>query len=208
MPDADSTLLVASSNKKKLAELVEFLRATPVTLRSLADVPAIPEPAETGATFAENAEIKARAYSSATGLLTLADDSGLEVDALGGAPGVHSARYAAPETGAAGNADDAANRAKLLRELEPFAPIRRTARFRCAIAVARGSEIVLRAEGRVEGFVINTERGSGGFGYDPLFVPLGHKRTFAEMTSDEKAALSHRGRALRAIQRELLRVLA
>lgn len=200
------TLLVATTNAKKLAELVELLAGAPVRIVGSGDVAGLPEVEESGITFEENAALKATSASAASGFLALADDSGLEVDALGGAPGVRSARYAAAE-GAAANASDAANRAKVLRELAGVPAARRTARFRCAIAVARDGKVVLRAAGAVEGTILERERGTGGFGYDPLFVPRGHDRTFAEMSSHEKAALSHRGRALAALRHGLLTLL-
>jgi len=189
-------LVVASANRKKLAELIELLRGAPVEIVSAAEL-SLPDVEETGSTFEENAAIKAIAASRASGMLALADDSGLEVDALGGAPGVRSARYA---SNGPGNASDADNRAKLLSALRDVAEGRRTARFRCAIAVARGEEVVLRADGSVEGAILDRERGSLGFGYDPLFVPRGATRTFAEMPPDEKARWSHRARALAALR--------
>jgi XTP/dITP diphosphohydrolase len=199
------SLVVVSANRKKLAELLSLTADLPVCLRSALEFPDLPPVKETGLTFAENAALKAVSASRATGLLALADDSGLEVDALGGAPGVHSARYAA--TGQ-GNATDAANRAKLLEALRGVPPVRRAARFRCALAVAREGNVVLRAEGSVEGTILSEERGSGGFGYDPLFLPAGSARTFAEMEAEEKARFSHRARAIEALKPRLRELLA
>src|SRR5262245_30578719 len=202
-------LLVASGNPKKRRELMELLAGAPVEVIGPEVFPNLPDVEETGATFEANADLKAVSASAHAGILALADDSGLEVDALGGRPGVHSARYASEgaanasgtaNAGGAANASDEANRAKLLRELAGVPEERRTARFRCAIAVARGGKVVLRSAGAVEGRILEAERGSGGFGYDSLFVPRGHERTFAELSSQEKASLSHRGRALAALR--------
>ena len=160
-------------------------------------------PAETGATFVENAIIKAVAASRLTRGLVLADDSGLEVDALRGAPGVRSARYAGD------NADDAANRARLLRELAQLSAQRtteekaRTARFRCAMALARDGTVVAAVEGVIEGAIIDAERGANGFGYDSLFVPRGFAQTFAELSAPEKNRISHRAMALEKMVRIL-----
>jgi XTP/dITP diphosphohydrolase len=211
-----ASLLIATTNAKKLAELEEALAGLPVRLVGLDSFAGLAEVAETGATFEENAALKAVGVASQAFMLTLADDSGLEVDALDGRPGVRSARYAS--TGDA-NATDAANRAKLLAELRGVPAAKRTARFRCAIAVARGEEVVLTAAGAVEGRILEAERGSGGFGYDSLFVPLletqqngmsqitAAERTFAEMPAEEKLALSHRGRAIAALRPQLLTFL-
>ncbi|HUI48374.1 MAG TPA: RdgB/HAM1 family non-canonical purine NTP pyrophosphatase [Acidimicrobiia bacterium] len=170
---------------------------------SVARLPALvapPDVAETGSTLEENARIKARAVAAAFGMLAVADDTGLEVDALGGAPGVHSARYAGE------HASYADNVAKLIRELAAIEPARRSARFG-TVAIARdpdGVEVVARGE--VEGVIAAEPRGEGGFGYDPLFVPVeGDGRSFAEMTAEEKHAVSHRGRAFRSLAAQLNR---
>jgi len=164
---------------------------------SVAALPALaaaPDVEETGATLEENARIKARALADAFGMLAVADDTGLEVDALGGAPGVYSGRYAGEHATYADNVD------KLLAELRGIAPAARTARF-ATVAIARdaaGNEVVERGE--VEGVIAEVARGAGGFGYDPVFVPTeGDGRSFAEMTPEEKHAVSHRGRAFRAL---------
>jgi XTP/dITP diphosphohydrolase len=164
-----------------------------VTLHTLAEWPGAVSPDEDGDTLLDNARIKAEAAVATTGLPAIADDTGLEVDALGGAPGVHAARYSGP------GATYASNVAKLLRELEGVPSPQRTARFR-TVCVARwpdGRELV--AEGVLEGTITDAPRGSQGFGYDPLFVPAGGTRTFAEMDDAEKNAVSHRGRAVRAL---------
>jgi XTP/dITP diphosphohydrolase len=188
------TLLVATQNRGKLREyqrlLTEYTLLTTVDA-GLGDF----DVEEIGATFAENAILKARAYMQASGLITLADDSGLAVDALDGRPGVYSARYGGP------GLDDAGRRAKLLADLRDVPDDRRTARFMCVVAVARpGVDEVLQVEGRVEGRILHTERGTGGFGYDALFQPDGHAQTFGELAAEVKDGLSHRGRAVTALK--------
>lgn len=162
-------------------------------------LPEFPEPEESGGTFAENARIKAVQTSLRCPWLTLADDSGLEVDALGGAPGVRSARYAGQGAG------DRANLELLLRNLEGVPMERRGARFRCVLAVARQGELLAEFEGKVEGRIALEPRGDGGFGYDPLFVPQGWELTFAQMDAAAKHALSHRGEAMRKFREWLER---
>jgi XTP/dITP diphosphohydrolase len=189
-------LLVASRNAKKLAELNRILAAEGVaglTVVGLADVPAFPEAPETGATFEENALAKARDAVAATGLPTIADDSGLTVDALNGMPGVLSARWAG------GHGDDQANLELVLGQLRDVPVQRRSAAFVCAAALVTpdGTETVVRGEWR--GTIIRESRGANGFGYDPIFVPAGHDVTSAELTADAKDALSHRGRTLRLL---------
>jgi XTP/dITP diphosphohydrolase len=149
---------------------------------------------EDGATFEENARKKAAYYSSLVrGEVVVADDSGLEVEALGGAPGVHSARYAAPDK--LGNATDSANNERLLRELEGVPDQERGARFVCVIAVARDGEVLATFRGEAKGMILHAARGTGGFGYDPLFLFPDLGKTFAELTPEEKARVSHRGQA-------------
>lgn len=157
-------------------------------VRDLSAVPGAPEVEETGSTFAENARLKALGISAVVPGLVLADDSGLEVDALDGAPGVRSARYAGE------SADDAANNARLMREMEGVE--NRTARFRCVMVLSRGEEVLAEFGGAVEGRILGEARGVAGFGYDPFFVPDGHDKTFAELGSEVKNTLSHRARAL------------
>jgi len=191
-------LLVATKNSHKTAEIRAML-GLGWEITDLNAHPNVAAPEETGATFAENAAIKAVAASQLFPGLVLADDSGLEVDALGGAPGVHSARYAGP------GASDADNRARLLRELAAAdAPGKsRAARFRCVMAVAQAGRVLATFDGAVEGVIIDEEKGAGGFGYDALFVPEGHCETFAELPSEVKNCLSHRARALQAARTSL-----
>lgn len=189
-------LLIGTRNPGKVREIASILGDVPWQIRSLQEFDSIDAPAETGATYAENAIIKARFYARATGLCALADDSGLEVEALGGAPGVLSARYAGA------GASDADRRRLLLSELAqiPAAQGRteqRRARFVCAVAISRPDETILNlSEGTCTGSIIFEPRGSGGFGYDPLFVPDGFNQTFAELPDTIKNQLSHRARAL------------
>ncbi|NLU48878.1 MAG: XTP/dITP diphosphatase [Syntrophomonadaceae bacterium] len=183
-------LVVATRNQKKLRELQDLLDNTGLEMLTLNDLPSVPEVEEDGQTFAENAIKKARTVAEATGLLTLADDSGLEVDALGGLPGVHSARFAGEP------ADDGKNNAKLLAMLQGVPDEQRTARFRCVIAIAvPGGETYL-AEGACQGRITHKARGEGGFGYDPLFVVDEYGLTFAELPPEVKNRISHRGQAL------------
>jgi XTP/dITP diphosphohydrolase len=194
-------LLLASANQGKLRELRTILDGLGVELVGLdeAGLGEPPEVEETGDTFLENALLKGRAYAAWSGLAAVADDSGLEVDALGGAPGVRSARYAGPVAG------DQANLDKLLAALEGVPPERRTARFRCTAVlvdpVAAGEEgREWHAEAAWEGRVLDAPRGSGGFGYDPVFLPNGWELTSAEVDQATKDAASHRGKAFRALR--------
>ncbi|MBN1131001.1 MAG: RdgB/HAM1 family non-canonical purine NTP pyrophosphatase [Chitinispirillaceae bacterium] len=191
-------IIVATGNQGKLGEIREILHGLPFSLTSLADhwdpVPVIPE---TGDTFLENARQKAAWVFERMGTWTLADDSGLEVDVLGGAPGVKSARYA----GLDGNS--AKNNRKLLRELDGVDFPLRTARFKCLVVLMTAADAYYSAEGVCEGRIIHIPRGNGGFGYDPLFVPEGFDRTFAEIGPLEKNAISHRGKALERLRRYL-----
>ncbi len=182
-------LLIATKNAHKTAEIRAIL-GDGWDVTDLNAHPEIAAPEETGATFTENAALKALTASHLFPGLVLADDSGLEVDALAGAPGVRSARYAGE------HATDAANRAKLLRELATTRGKARTARFRCALAVAAAGTVHATFDGTVEGVIINVERGEGGFGYDTLFVPEGHCETFAQLPAAVKNQISHRARAL------------
>jgi XTP/dITP diphosphohydrolase len=188
-------LLIATKNAHKTGEIRAILGAA-WEVTDLNAHPEVPAPEETGATFAENAAIKAVAASKLFAGFVLSDDSGLEVDALGGAPGVISARYAGP------TATDADNRARLLRELatERVRGKARSARFRCVMCVARDGAAIGTFDGAVEGVIINQERGSGGFGYDSLFVPDGHCETFGQLPGEVKNELSHRARALAKVR--------
>lgn len=187
-------IVIASHNKKKLAEFrTLFNEIMPGAAEILcpSDVGIMQEPEENGSTFEENAYIKAASIAS-QGYIALADDSGLEVDALGGAPGVHSARYS--------GGGDADNNSKLLSELDKISYEERTARFICAVAcVFPDRDDYITVRGTCEGKILYSPRGINGFGYDPLFYYEPLQKTFAEMTSDEKNAVSHRGAAFRAL---------
>lgn len=183
-------IVLATKNKGKIKEMRELLAPMNIEVLSLADFSPVDDAEENGATFAENAMLKARYYFAHTGTPCLADDSGLEVDALGGRPGVYSARYSGE------NATDAANNAKVLREMEGIEKDKRTARFRCAMALV-GEGIELTTDGTCEGTLLTEERGQGGFGYDPIFYVPKFDRTLAEMSSEEKNSISHRGAAVR-----------
>ena len=195
-------LLLATRNAHKTREFRELLGQA-FGVIDLSSFPEIAIPKETGRTFEENATLKAIAASKQLPSLVIADDSGLEVDALGGAPGIFSARYAGE------NAGDVPNVNKLLRELRKrnIATEKRSARFRCAIALAQDGKVLGVFEGFVEGKIVEPPRGSGGFGYDPIFEPKGFDQTFAEMTAESKNQISHRGQAIAAL-REGLRDIA
>jgi XTP/dITP diphosphohydrolase len=197
---AARSFVVATLNRDKAAELNALLALPGVTLVPLADWPGAVPPAETGATLLENARIKAHAAVALTGLPAIADDTGLEVDALGGAPGVHAARYSGE------GATYASNVAKLLRELADVPAEKRRARFRtvCVAAWPDGRE--LSADGSLEGVIADAPRGTSGFGYDPVFVPAGESRTYAELTDAEKNAISHRARAAKSLGEMLARL--
>jgi XTP/dITP diphosphohydrolase len=197
----DITILIATTNLGKLREVREILTGLPIELTTLEDHPGLPQAVEDADTFAGNAERKALHYARLLDGWTLADDSGLVVDALNGAPGVHSARYAGPQ------ADPAANNAKLIAALAGVPPETRTAHFCCAVALAGPSRVMAKAFGTVDGVIIDHPRGDGGFGYDPHFYVPRLGLTTAEMTSEQKNLISHRGQAFRAIRRELERFL-
>jgi len=201
VPSASSSsrrvLVLATLNPAKGRELLALLGDVPFEIRLLADVPGARLPEETGPTYADNALVKARAAAELTDALALGDDSGLEVDALGGAPGLYTARFGGP------GLDDRGRWELLLERLRDVPPPRRTARFRCVIALAGlafGEKVV---EGVAAGMIAEAPRGSSGFGYDPVFFypPIG--RTFAELSDEEKARVSHRGLALAAVRRLL-----
>ncbi len=195
-------VLVATSNPGKIRDLVGAAVVHGVRIETLPEFSALPPVVEDGLTFEANARKKAEYYSKyAAGELVIADDSGLEVDALGGAPGVRSARYAADEQNASPgdfNSDDEANNARLLRELHDVPDEFRTGRFVCVIAAARNGHTLATFHGRAEGSILHAPRGSNGFGYDPLFYFPEIGKTFAELTAEEKARYSHRGAAFRA----------
>jgi XTP/dITP diphosphohydrolase len=190
-------LVLATQNANKNREFRELLGGR-FEIRDLSSLPEIEMPDETGSTFAENAILKAIAVSKDRHLrnrFVIADDSGLEVDALGGAPGIYSARYAGEP------ACDAANIDKLLRELKNVA--KRSARFRCVIVLARAGSVLGTFDGVVEGTIVDLPRGKHGFGYDPIFQPIGFDETFSEMTSDLKNQISHRAKAIMALRTAL-----
>lgn len=183
-------LVLASHNAKKAKELQAILAPLGVGLSTLADFPGAPEPEETGTTFEENAAIKAKSALDFTGLPSIADDSGLMVDALNGAPGVYSARFAGEHAG------DAANNRLLLEKMAGVAAAERTARFVSAVALAEPGREIRLFRGETAGRLLESLRGEGGFGYDPLFLSDDLGVTFAEADADAKNRVSHRGRAL------------
>lgn len=185
------SLLIATKNAGKIKELKELTANLPLRISDLSEFPNVVEPEETGATFIENASLKARYYAAQTGVAALADDSGLEVAALGGAPGIFSARYAGDA------ASDADRIEKLLEELKRTPEENRRARFVCAAAFAgETGEIKFTAEGVCDGKIIFEPRGENGFGYDPIFVPDGFVETFGELSDTVKRQISHRARAI------------
>jgi XTP/dITP diphosphohydrolase len=192
-------VLIATTNPGKLRDFVGAASPLGIAIESIPNFASIPTAIEDGLTFEANARKKAEYYSAyAPGEIVLADDSGLEVDALGGAPGVHSARYAADQPHLVGNnTDDQANNARLIRELRKIPPQNRTARFVCVIAAARDGQILNIFRGQAEGTMLDSLRGAGGFGYDPLFYFPSIQKSFAELTPEEKAKYSHRGAAFR-----------
>ena len=194
-------VLVSTSNQGKIRDLVGAAATHGIEIATLANFSALPSAVEDGLTFEANASKKAAYYSQhSEGDLVIADDSGLEVDALQGAPGVRSARYAADEHSPdeeSGNSDDEANNNRLLRELHDVPDEYRTGRFVCVIAVARNGHTLATFHGKAEGIILHARRGSGGFGYDPLFFFPQIEKTFAELTAEEKARYSHRGAAFR-----------
>jgi XTP/dITP diphosphohydrolase len=194
---AAETVVLATRNAAKLRELARILsaedRGAQIRLAGLDEFPGAPDVPETGATFEENALLKARAIADYTGLPAVADDSGLCVDALNGMPGVLSARWAG------GHGDDQANLELVLAQVADVPDARLGARFVCAAALVASGAREWVVTGQVEGRLIRAPRGSGGFGYDPIFVPDGFGQTTAEMTAEAKDAISHRGRAFRAL---------
>lgn len=194
-----SRILVATSNLGKLRDFSGAATPFGITVVNIPDFSSLPQVVEDGTTFEENARKKAEAYSRAVpGELVLADDSGLEIDALGGAPGVHSARYAADEPHTAeSNTDDRANNARVLDELNGVSDEQRTARFVCVIAAGRDGRTVAIFRGTAEGRILAAPRGQNGFGYDPMFYFPEIGKTFAELSAEEKALYSHRGAAFR-----------
>jgi XTP/dITP diphosphohydrolase len=186
-------LLLASMNTGKLREFREAAEARDISVESLPGIQDLPACLEDGRTFEENARKKALHYSSYVQGLVFADDSGISADALGGAPGVYSARWSGPQ------ADDAANNEKLLRELNSSPAQDRNAHYACVIALAESGRILTVVEGRTDGTLLDHPRGRGGFGYDPLFLYPRLGKTFAELTPEQKFAVSHRGQAFRKL---------
>jgi len=201
-------ILVASTNPAKLGELRAMLDLDAEWV-SLADFPHIDPVAEDGTTFAENARKKALGYAKATGLWTIADDSGLVVDALGGEPGVRSARYSGEKTpGEQRTALDHRNMAKVLKLLEGVPSEKRTARFVCCLCLASPQEILVETEGTLEGVITDRPIGSNGFGYDPIVLVPGLGKTVAQLTAEQKNSISHRGKAIGELKPLLDRLLA
>jgi XTP/dITP diphosphohydrolase len=195
------TLFVATTNGDKLREIREVLRNIPVSIASLADAPRVEEPEETGATFEENARLKAAYYDRLAGriagasppVITIAEDSGLEVDALGGEPGVRSARFVRPD------ASYPERFAEIYRRLAASPGAVRTARFVCAVAAIRDGQVVFETRGTVEGEIAGAPSGAAGFGYDPIFFYPPYEKTLADVTQAEKLRVAHRGQAFREL---------
>ncbi len=197
-------ILIATSNPGKVRDFAGAAAPHGIEIGSIPGFASLPAVVEDGLTFEDNARKKAEEYSRhAVGEIVVADDSGLEVDALGGAPGVHSARYAAPDLFsvqphlADENTDDEANNARVLRELRHVPAEKRTGRFVCVLAAARDGRTLATFRGTAEGIILDAPRGTGGFGYDPLFYFPQIQKTFAELSAEEKARYSHRGAAFR-----------
>lgn len=188
-------IVLATKNFDKIREIESTLNDFNIQILSLKDFPEMPDISENGQTLEENSFKKAKEINKFTGITALADDTGLEVDALNGAPGVFSARYAGE-----GN-NYLANNQKLLSEMRHIPMAKRTARFRCVMTLYNSNNIVHTAEGILEGFILTEMRGKGGFGYDPLFQPIGFSRTLAELTLEEKNSISHRGIAVRKMKK-------
>lgn len=192
-------VVVATTNLGKLREIRRILRDVPITVSTLADFSRVAAPEETGASFGENAREKAIYYSCATGKVTLAEDSGFEVDALNREPGIYSARYLREDA----TYDERFN--DIYRRLRESGGADRSARFVCAVAVAKGAEIVFETSATVEGLLAPAPAGPNGFGYDPIFLYPPYRKTFGEVSEEEKIAVSHRGQAMRAFREYLLR---
>jgi XTP/dITP diphosphohydrolase len=186
-------LLVATTNRDKVREIRSLLADAPVDLLTLNDLPPVEEPEETGDTFQENARLKARYYAKHSGLLTVAEDSGLAIDALDGEPGVRSARFLRPD------ASYPERFAEIFDRLARKPHLPRTARFVCAVSVVDGDRVVYETIGTVEGTIAHAAAGARGFGYDPIFYFPPYKATLAEVDEDQKLAIAHRGQAFRAL---------
>jgi len=194
-------IVVGTRNKGKLREIRAILDGLPVSLGTLDRYPGAPKVVEDGDAFQANAVKKATELARALGRWVLAEDSGLEVDALDGRPGVYSARYAGEEQ------NDARNLAKVLNELQGVEPAKRGARFKCAAALARPEGLLLVVEGKCEGRISERARGQNGFGYDPIFIPAGFDKTFGELPPETKNKFSHRAKALRKLRAGLEKIL-
>jgi len=194
-------ILIATSNAGKLRDFAGAAEVHGIAIAGIPNFPSLPTPVEDGVTFEENARKKAQEYSAhVPGEIVVADDSGLEIDALKGAPGVHSARYAADQPHLADeNTDDDANNARVLRELKGVAAEQRTGRFVCVLAAARDGRTLATFRGTAEGLILEAPRGTNGFGYDPLFYFPQIQKTFAELSAEEKSYYSHRGAAIRQL---------
>lgn len=190
---SDPRWLIATTNAHKFNEIRALLAEVRVEILSLAALPHMPEPAETGATFRANAQIKAHAYATASEMATIAEDSGLEIDALDGQPGIHSARFLGP------NATYTQRFDEILRQLDARPEAPRTARFISAVAVVRAHAVVFETQGVIEGEIARRPSGVAGFGYDPIFYCPEYGRTLAEVSRAEKLAVAHRGQAFRAL---------
>ena len=200
MPQEEQSILVATTNPGKIAEIGAMLGGQ-MNWLGLADVGPVAEIAEDGATFAENARKKALGYAKASGLWTIADDSGLVVDALGGAPGVNSARFSGEKPHGADRAlIDHQNMAKVLDLLKAVPEERRTARFVCCLCLAGPEKVLIETEGTLEGLITDREIGKNGFGYDPIFFVPHLGKTVAQLSREEKNAISHRGNAIRKLK--------
>jgi XTP/dITP diphosphohydrolase len=191
-------VLVATTNPGKLREIRQILDGVPIQLKTLADFPNIPVAEETGATFRENARTKALHYAALTGMLSMGEDSGFEIDALDCEPGIYSARYLRPD------ATYSERFADIYKRYRATGSKDRTARFVCALAVADGRRIVFEHTATVEGWLASTPAGDRGFGYDPIFVYPPYGKTFGEVSDEQKTAVSHRGQAIRAFREYLL----
>lgn len=195
-------LLVATKNQGKLREIRELLKGHDIKVTSLSDYPGCPEIVEDGKTFKANAVKKAAVIGKHTGKLTLGEDSGLQVRALGNKPGIYSARFSGP------TATDEKNNDKLLASLKNVALSRRQARYRCAMALCQGDRLVGVVEGACGGFITEERRGTNGFGYDPLFLIRRYQKTFGELAPEIKAKISHRARALKKLKALLVRYIS
>lgn len=201
-PSRIKEVVIATKNRKKFEEIKRLFKKTSINVLSLKDLPRVPRIIENRETFRENAAKKALAVSGITESLVLADDSGLEVPALGGRPGVRSSRYAGPKK------DDRLNCLKLLKEMRGFSFKERRARFNCAVAIAHNGRLIKVLEGACSGRIGFKMEGDSGFGYDPVFIPLGYKETFALLGPKVKDRLSHRAKALEKAKGFIVRYLS